>query len=92
MSMRLKVAEVGTYQITLYKSNDGLWDFWIKQEGHTLVKSTGTGDCQETRLLVQKHLYDIVMTKKEKEHFNPNDPLEWRNYLRGPGGDAEIAG
>jgi hypothetical protein len=41
MSMRMQVAEVGTYKITLYKNNDGQWDFWIKQEGHTLVKSTG---------------------------------------------------
>lgn len=88
----MQVAEVGTYQITLYKNNDGLWNFWIKQKGHTLVKSTGTGDCQETRLLVQKHLYGIVMTKKEKQHFDPNEPLEWRNYLGGYDGDAEIAG
>ena len=64
--MRMQVAEVGTYKIILYKRNDGLWDFWIKQKGHRLVKSTGTEDCEETKLLVQKHLYDVVMTKKEK--------------------------
>ena len=92
MSMRMQVTDVGTYQITLYKNNERTWDFCIKQKGHLLVKSTGTEDCQETKLLVQKHLYDVVMTKKEKAHFEPNDPLEWRNCLRGPGGDAEIAG
>jgi len=92
MSMRMQVAEVGTYEITLYKSNDGLWDFRIKQKGHLLVKSTGTEDCQETKLLVQKHLYDVVMTKKEKKHFDPRGPLEWRNYLRGYGSEAEVAG
>jgi len=92
MSMRMQVAEIGTYKIILYKSNDGLWDFWIKQKGHRLVKSTGTEDCEETKLLVQKHLYDVVMTKKEKKHFDPSRPLEWRNYLRGPDGNAEFAG
>jgi hypothetical protein len=40
MSMRMQVTEVGTYKITLYKNNDGKWDFWIKQKGHLLVKST----------------------------------------------------
>ena len=90
--MRMQVAEIGTYKIILYKSNDGLWDFWIKQKGHLLVKSKGTEDCQETKLLVQRHLYDVVMTKKEKKHFDPSRSLEWRNYLRGPGGNAEIAG
>jgi len=92
MSMRMQVAEVGTYKITLYKNNDGLWDFWIKQKGHLLVKSTGTGDCKKTKLLIQKHLYDTVMTEKEKKHFDPNHQLEWRNYLRGANGDTEIAG
>jgi enoyl-CoA hydratase/carnithine racemase len=92
MSMRMQVADVGTYQITLYKNNEGLWDFWIKQKGHLLVKSTGTGDCQETKLLVQQHLDDVVMTKKERKHFAPNDLLEWRNRLCGPGGNAEVAG
>lgn len=88
----MQVADVGTYKITLYKNNEGLWDFWIKQKGHLLVKSTGTEDCQETKLLVQKHLYDVLMAKKEKKHFDPNCPLEWRNYLCGQDSDAEIAG
>jgi hypothetical protein len=92
VSMRMQVAEVGTYEITLYKDDGGLWNFSIKQKGHLLVKSTGTEDCEETKLLVQKHLYDVVMTKKEEKHFDPSGLLEWRNYLRGPGGDAEIAG
>ena len=91
MSMRMQVTDVGTYQITLYKNNEGSWDFWIKQKGHLLVKSTGTDNCRETKLLVQKHPYDVVMTKKERKTFNPNEPLEWRNYLHGPGGDTEIA-
>ena len=90
--MRMQVTEVDTYKITLYKNNDGKWDFWIEQKGHLLVKSTGTDDCEETKLLLQKHLYDIVMTREEQKHFDPNHRLEWRNYLRGPGGDAEIAG
>ena len=88
----MQVAEIGTYKITLYKNNEGLWDFWIKQNGHLLVKSAGMDDCEETKLLVQKHLYDIVMTKKEKKHFDPAQPLEWRNCLLGADGDAEIAG
>jgi hypothetical protein len=92
MSMRMQVAEVGTYQITLYKNNDWVWDFWIEQKGHLLVKSTGTDDCEETKLLIQKHLYDIVMAQKGKKHFDPTAPLEWRNYLRGADGDTEIAG
>jgi hypothetical protein len=90
--MRMQVTEVGTYQITIYKNDEGLWDFWIKQKGHLLVQSTGTEDCQETRRRVLKHLYDVVMTKKEKQHFDPNDPLEWQNCLRGHDGDAEVAG
>jgi hypothetical protein len=52
----------------------------------------GTDDCEETKLLLQKHLYDIVMTRKEQKHFDPNHRLEWRNYFRGPGGDPEIVG
>lgn len=92
MSMRMQVAEIGTYKITLYRRNNGYWDFWIKQKGHLLVKSTGTADCEETKLLVQKHLFDIVMKKKEKKYFDPTERLEWRNYLRGPGGPAETAG
>jgi hypothetical protein len=88
----MQVAQIGTYEITIYKNNDGFWDFWIKQKGHLLVKSTGTGDCEETKVLVQKHLYEIVMSKKEKSHFNPSQLLEWRNPLRGPGGPHEIAG
>jgi hypothetical protein len=69
MSMRMQVTEVGTYKITLYKNNDGKWDFWIKQKGHLLVKSTGTDDCEETKLLLQKHLYDIVDDKKRTKAF-----------------------
>ena len=92
MSMRMQVAEVGAYKISLYKNNEGRWDFWIKQKGHLLVKSTGTVDCEETKLLVQQHLYSIVMTKKEKKYFDPTCRLEWRNYLHGPDGDAEVAG
>jgi hypothetical protein len=92
MSMRMQVAEIGTYKITLHRNDQALWDFWIKQKGHLLVKSTGTEDCEETKLLVTQHLVEIVMTKKEKTHFDPSQPLEWRNYLRGTDGDAEIAG
>jgi hypothetical protein len=87
----MQVAEVGAYKITLYKNNDGLWDFWIKQKGHLLVKSTGTGDCKKTKLLIQKHLYDTVMTKKEKEALRPKPPVgmaelsprsQWRHRNR----------
>ena len=92
MSMRMQVAEVGTYQVSLYKNNEGLWDFWIKQKGHLLVKSTGTEDCEETKLMVQKHLYEIVMTRKERSHFNPGQRLEWRNYLHPIGSGPETAG
>jgi hypothetical protein len=88
----MQVAEVGTYKITLYRNNQGLWDFWIKQKGHLLVKSTGTEDCQETKILVTKHLYEIVMRKKEKSHFDPSQSLEWQNVLVGADGEAEIAG
>lgn len=70
----------------------GFGDFWIKQKGHLLIKSTGTVHCGETKLLVQKHRYDVIMKKKEQHHFNPSDPLKWRNELRGADGDAEIAG
>ena len=88
----MQIAEVGTYRIILYKNNEGLWDFWIKQKGHLLVKSTGTADCEETKLLVSQHLCEIVMSKKEKAHFDPSQRLEWRNYLSGADGDAEVAG
>jgi hypothetical protein len=91
VSMRSQVAEVGTYRISLYKNNEGRWDFWVEQKGHLLVKSTGTDDCEETKLLVQKHLYDIVMTKTEKSHFDPTQRLEWRNELHGIDG-PETAG
>jgi hypothetical protein len=88
----MQVAEIGTYKATLYKNNAGLWDFWIKQKGHLLVKATGTADCEETKGLLQKHLFDVIMTKKEKKYFDPKQPLEWRNLLRGADGEAEIAG
>jgi len=88
----MQVAEIGTYEVTLYKNNDGLWDFWIKQKGHLLVKSTGTVECEETKVLVQEHLFNVVVTKTEKKHFDPKQRLEWRNYLPGANGDAEIAG
>jgi len=91
MSMRSQVAEVGTYSITLYQNNDGFWDFWIKQKGHLLVKSTGTRDCEETKLLVQKHLYEIVMTKKERSHFDPGHRLEWQNDAHSIGLGPETA-
>jgi hypothetical protein len=91
MSMRMQVAEVGTYELTLYKNNAARWDFWIKQKRHLLVESTGTADCEETKMLVQKHLHDVVMTKTERKHFGPNKPLEWRNYLHRVGG-PELAG
>ncbi|MFI5104222.1 MAG: hypothetical protein ACHP79_04790 [Terriglobales bacterium] len=92
MSMRMQVAEVGTYEITLYRNNAGLWDFWVKQKGRLLVRSTGTADCEETKLLVQEHLYEMVMTKKEKKHFDPGLRLEWRNFLHTAEGNPEIAG
>jgi hypothetical protein len=82
MSMRMQIAEIGTYKLTIYKDNQGIWEFWIKQKGHMLVRSKGTKDCTETKLLVQKHLYDIVMSKKEKSHFDPNRLLEWRDQLK----------
>ncbi|HKV93696.1 MAG TPA: hypothetical protein VJW20_14205 [Candidatus Angelobacter sp.] len=88
----MQIAEVGTYKITLYKNNEGLWDFWIKQKGHLLVKSTGTADCNETKFLVQKHLYEVVMSKKEKSHYDPHLHLEWRNSLLRADGDQEAAG
>lgn len=91
VSMRMQIADVGDYKITIYRNN-GLWDFWIKQKGRPLVKSTGTDDCEETKLLVQKHLYEVVMTSKEKKYFDPNQRLEWRNYLHRPGTAPEIAG
>jgi len=79
MSMRMQIAEIGTYKLTIYKDNDGIWELWIRQKGHLLVHSKGTKDCTETKLLVQKHLSDIVMSKKEKSHFDPNRLLEWRD-------------
>lgn len=87
----MQTAEVGTYSLAIYKNNAGLWEFWIKQNGHLLVHSTGTGDCDETKLQVQKHPFDIVMTKKEKKRFDPTRALEWENLLQLVGG-PEIAG
>ncbi len=92
MSMRIQVAEVGTYEITIDKNNHGFWHFWIKQKGHLLIRSTGTRDCEETKLLVANHLYEIVMNRKEKSHFDPSRSLEWHNYLYTLGGAPEIAG
>lgn len=94
MSMRMQTAAVCYYEITIYKTNSGRWDFWIKQKGHLLVQSTGTDDCEETKRLVQEHLYEIVMTKKERKHFDPRKRLDWRNYLyrAGSGRGPEIAG
>jgi hypothetical protein len=88
----MQVAEVGTYKITLYRNNDGLWEFWIKQKGHLLVKSTGTTNCGETKRTVQQHLYEIVMNKKENSHFDPKEDLEWHNDLCAFDGDNEVAG
>jgi len=79
--MVMQTAEVGTYQLTIYRGKKGIWEFWIKQNGHLLVKSIGTKDCEETKRILQKHLYDVVMTPKEKHHFNPQESIEWRNYL-----------
>jgi hypothetical protein len=91
MSMRMQVAEAGSYSLTLYKSDAGVWDFWIKQKGRLLVKAAGTSDCEETKMLMQRHLYDVVMTKKERKHFDPSKSLEWTNYLHRVGG-PELAG
>jgi hypothetical protein len=92
MSMRSQVAEVGTYKIFIYKNNEGLWEFWIKQRGRLLVKSTGTRDCNETKALIQKHLHASIMTKTEKEHFDPTETLKWKNDLVSAQGNAEVAG
>ena len=92
MSMVMQTAEVGTYQLTIYRGKNGIWEFWIKQKGHLLVKSIGTKDCEETKHILQKHLYDVVMTAKEKLHFNPQESLEWGNYLSGYGYGPEWAG
>jgi hypothetical protein len=81
MSMVMQTAEVGTYQLTIYLRKKGIWEFWIKQNRHLLVKSIGTEDCGETKRILQKHLYDIVMTPTERRHFNPQESIEWRNYL-----------
>lgn len=92
MSMVMQTAEVGTYRLTVYKNEKGLWEFWIKQKGHVVVKSIGTKDCDETKNILQKHLYEVVMTPKEKLHFNPQESLEWRNYLSDRGYGPERAG
>jgi hypothetical protein len=90
--MRMQTTEVGTYKITIYRNNEGLWEFWIKQNGHMLVKSTGTEECEETKRLLQKHLFDVVMTKKEKKHFDPDQALEWQNPLVSADHGRETAG
>jgi hypothetical protein len=90
--MRMQTAEVGEYKLIIYRNNAGLWEFSIKQKGHVLVKSTGTADCEETKLMAQKHLYDIVMSKKEKKHFDPAAELTWHNYLHEGGFGPELAG
>lgn len=88
----MQTATVGTYEITIYREETGLWSFWIKQEGRLLVRSIGTADCEETKLLLLQHLHSVVMNRKEKKHFDPDRPLEWKNYLVGADGTAETAG
>jgi hypothetical protein len=92
MGMRMQTAEVGSYELTVYKNNEGVWEFWVRQKGQLLVKSIGTKDCKETKRALQRHLHDVVMTREEQKHFGPTKAIEWRNYLHSVGFGPEKAG
>ncbi len=89
MGMILQEAEIRSYRLFVFhRPEDGKWEFWIRKNDSLIAQGIGSDSCTDTKLLAQNHLYQLLMNKTEKKHFNPVELLDWKNALeRIPPGD-----
>jgi len=78
MGMILQEAEIRNYRLFVFhRPEDGKWEFWIRKNKSLVAQAIGSDSCTDTKLLAQNHLYQLLMNRTEKKHFNPVKLLDW---------------